>query len=93
MTVTWATRAYGDLYEIASYLSGLSDAAAERTIDRIQKAVLRIGEFPNMGARLDETGLRKLAVSGCPYIIFYRILPDCVSIRGIFHTRQRRFLE
>lgn len=93
MTVVWAKKAYGDLEEIANYLAGLSDEAAERTIDRIQKAVLLLGEFPNMGTRVDETGLRNLTVSDCPYVVFYRALPDGVSIRGIFHTSQRRFLE
>ena len=62
MNVVWAKKAYGDLDEIANYLAGLSDEAAERTSDRIQKAVLLLGEFPNIGARVDETGLRKLVV-------------------------------
>ena len=56
MTILWAKKAYGDLDEIANYLAGLSEEAAERTIDRIQKAVLLLGEFPNMGAKVDETG-------------------------------------
>ncbi len=93
MTVLWAKKAYDDLDGIANYLSGLSDGAAERTIDRIQRAVLLLGEFPNMGAKVDETGLRKFVVSDCPYVVFYRVLADCVSIRGVFHASQRRFLE
>ena len=93
MIVLWAKKAYGDLDAIANYLTGLSDDAAERTIDRIQKAVLLLGEFPNMGAMVDETGLRKLVVSDCPYVVFYRVLAGGVSIRGVFHASQRRFLE
>ncbi len=46
-----------------------------------------------MGVKVDETGLRKLVVSDSPYVVFYRVLADCVSIRGVFHTSQRRFLE
>ncbi len=93
MTVLWAKRAYDDLDGIEHYLADLSAEAAERTIDRIQKAVLLLGEFPTMEARVDETGLRKLVVSDCPYVIFYRALLDCVSIRGVFHVSQRRFME
>ena len=66
MTVLWTHKAYDDLDGMADYLAGLSDEAAERTIDRIQKAVLLLGEFPNMGAKVDETGLRKLVVSELP---------------------------
>ena len=93
MTVPWAKKAYGDLDGIGNYLSGLSDEAAEHTVDRMQRAVLRLGEFPNMGAMVDETGLRKLVVSDTPYVVFYRVLADYVSIRGVFHASQRRFLE
>ena len=93
MTVLWTRKAYDDLDGVANYLAGLSDEAAERTIDRIQKAVLLLGEFPNMGVKVDETGLRKVVVSDCPYVVFYRVLAGGVSIRGVFHASQRRFLE
>ncbi len=61
MTVLWAKKAYDDLEGIANYLADLSNDAAERTIDRIQKAVLVLGEFPHLGAKVDETGFRKPA--------------------------------
>ena len=51
-------RAYEDLDGIADHLARLSDAAAETTIDRVQAAVLRLGEFPSMGTKVDESGLR-----------------------------------
>ena len=51
MTILWAKKAYGDLDEIANYLAGMSDEAAERTIDRIQKAVLLLGGIPQHGSK------------------------------------------
>jgi len=93
MTVIWGKKAYDDLDGIVDYLADLSPDAAQATIDRIQKAVLLLGEFPSMGTKVDETGLRKLVLSDTPYVIFYRVLPEHVSIRGVFHTSQRRFLE
>jgi len=93
MTVIWAKKAYDDLDAIADYLAGLSHDAAENTITRIQKAVLLLRDFPNMGTKVDETGLRRLVVSDTPYVIFYRVVSDSVSIRGVFHARQRRFME
>jgi toxin ParE1/3/4 len=93
MTVIWTSRAYDDLDGIADYIVGVSHEAAERTISRIQEAVLRLSEFPSAGTKVDETGLRRLVVSQTPYVIFYRIVGEYVSIRGIFHASQRRFLE
>ena len=51
MTVLWAKKAYDDLDGIANYLAGLSNDAAERTIDRIQKAVLLLGGIPQHGSK------------------------------------------
>ncbi len=93
MTVIWSRKAYDDLDGIADYLAGLSSAAAENTINRIQEAVLMLADFPNMGRKVDETALRRLVVSDTPYVIFYRVLSDHLNIRGIFHTSQRRFLD
>jgi toxin ParE1/3/4 len=93
MTVIWGKKAYDDLDGIADYLAGLSSEAAENTINRLQEAVLLPADFRNMGTKVDETGLRRLVVSDTSYVIFYRVLPEHVNIRAIFHTSQRRFLE
>jgi toxin ParE1/3/4 len=93
MTVTWGKKAYDDLDGIAKYLADLSPRAAEKAVTRIQEAVLMLRDFPNMGTKIDETGLRRLVVSDTPYVIFYRVFPGLVNIRAIFHTSQRRFLE
>jgi plasmid stabilization system protein ParE len=93
MTIVWGEKAYADLDRIAHYLANLSPEAAERTISRIQKAVLMLSDFPGMGTKVDETGLHRLVVSDTPYLIFYRVFPDHVNIRAVFHASQRRFLE
>ncbi len=102
MTILWAKRAYDDLDGITDYLAGLSNEAAERAIDRIQKAVQLLGEFPNMGAKVDETGLRRLVVSDSPlrYILSSprRLCeyPGCLSheptpLSGIDHLTRGPF--
>jgi len=93
MTVIWAKKAYDDLDAVTDYLATLSPQAAEDTINRIQKSVLLLSHFPDMGSKVDESGLRRLIVPDTPYVIFYRVMGDRVSIRGVFHARQRRFLE
>jgi plasmid stabilization system protein ParE len=66
VSILWARHAYDDLDGIANYLAGLSKDAAERIIGRIQDAVLLLGKFPRMGARVDDTGLRKLVFPKLP---------------------------
>ena len=93
MTVIWSQKAFEDIDGIADYLASQSSEAAENTINRIQEAVLMLADFLNMGTKVDETGLRRQVISGTSYVIFYRVLTEHVSIRAIFHTSQRRFLE
>jgi toxin ParE1/3/4 len=93
MTIVLSKKAYDDLDSIETYLATLSPEAAEETISYIQEAVTRLGDFPALRAKIDETGLRRLIVSGTPYVIFYRAFLDHVNIRAIFHASQRRFLE
>jgi hypothetical protein len=44
VTALWTRKTCDDLDGVVNYLAGLSDVAAERTIDRIQKAVMLLGE-------------------------------------------------
>jgi plasmid stabilization system protein ParE len=66
MTIIWGDKAYDDLDRIVHYLANVSPEAAERTISRIQKAVLMLSDFPGMGTKVDETGLHRLVVSDTP---------------------------
>ena len=51
MTIIWGEKAYDDLDRIVRYLANLSLEAAEKTISRIQKAVLMLSDFPAMGTK------------------------------------------
>jgi plasmid stabilization system protein ParE len=89
----WDAKAYDDLDSIIDYIAELSPAGAEKTISQIQKVASLLSSFPNLGEKVDESGLYSLVVSNTPYIIFYRVFPDYVNIRGVFHGSQRRVLE
>jgi toxin ParE1/3/4 len=93
MRIIWDAKAYDDLDGLIDYIAELSPRAAEKTISQIQKVASLLATFPNLGEKVDESGLHSLVVSNTPYIIFYRVFPDYVNIRGVFHGSQRRFLE
>lgn len=92
MRIIWDAKAYDDLDGLIDYIAELSPRAAEKTISQIQKVASLLATFPNLGEKVDEWPPQP----GCfehPYIIFYRVFPDYVNIRGVFHGSQRRFLE
>ncbi len=93
MTIIWGKKAYDALDAIANYLATQSPEVADKAIDRIQKTVSILSQFPNLGTKIDETGLHRLVVLDTPYVFFCRVFSEDVSIRGVFHATQRRFPE
>jgi toxin ParE1/3/4 len=78
-------QADADLDAVWLHIATDSVAAADRLIKRIEDAEERLGVFPELGqARPDvRPGLRYFPVS--PYLIFYRIDPDAVTIVRVIH--------
>lgn len=74
-----------DLDAIWLHIAKDKVAAADRLINRIQDAEDHLGVFPEIGqARPDVApGLRYWPVR--PYLIFYRVDPDAVTIVRILH--------
>ena len=82
-----------DLDEAFAYVAERRRAAALALLDEIQSAVLRLGEFPDMGAPLSpdeyellEPGTRFVVVE--PYAIFYCVSGDAVTVLRILHVRR-----
>lgn len=75
-----------DLIEIHRYIARDSEAAADRLIDRIRSAVVRLRDFPESApARPDiAPGLRGLSVGA--YIAYYEVQPGLVTIVRVLHA-------
>jgi len=76
-----------DLDEIWLFIAQDNQRAADRVIDRLDDAVLRLLDFPHMGVAREDLalGLRGLRVDN--FIIFYRTLGDVLSLDRILHAR------
>jgi toxin ParE1/3/4 len=77
--------AESDIDDIWFHIAADSVAAADRLVDRIDRAEQRLGAQPAMGpARPDlANGLRHWPLP--PYLILYRIEPDCVLVVRVLH--------
>ena len=82
-----------DLDEAFAYVAKRRRAAALGLLDEIRSAVLRLGEFPDMGATLSsdeyellEPGIRFVVVE--PYAVFYRVSADAVTVLRVLHLRR-----
>jgi toxin ParE1/3/4 len=83
--IRYSTDARIDLREAWNYVGEYNEAAADNLVARITRSINRLSDFPELGrVRYDlDPRYRSLAVK--PYVIFYRVLPDCVEVTRILH--------
>ena len=86
-----------DMAEIIEYIANDSPVAALKLADEFEESILRLGDFPLIGAtpknqRLARQGYRMLIVNS--YLVFYVLLDDeNVEIRRIISgKREYKFL-
>ena len=85
MRVVVSDRADADLLDIASYLSSRNLPAALKLLDQIARSFERISSFPFSGAARPALGpdIRRLVVA--PYLVFYAVRSDHVTIIRVLH--------
>ncbi len=88
MRVVFSRPALAELDDIFAYISAHNPDAAERVVTRIRRMVARLERFPHLGSAKYK-GVRMLPVPGLPYLIFYGIDADEVSVLSIRHSARR----
>jgi len=85
--------AVDDMDEIFSYISQDNISAAEMMLEKINKKIVNLAVFPNMGSVLSDEeytlikrGYRFIVIH--PYLVFYRITDNTVIIHRILHGRR-----
>ena len=86
MYVRWSVPALEDAKGIVRHIQEESPDAAQKVAQAILDGVDRLLTFPSMGRRAAREGTRELVIE--PYIIIYRILPECVELLRIWHGAQ-----
>jgi toxin ParE1/3/4 len=88
--IVWSPRALSRLREIRDYVAKDKPEAAARLATRIVSLVEALKEHPYLGHAGSEPGVRELIVGGTPYLIFYRVRSNRVTITTIWHGTQSR---
>jgi plasmid stabilization system protein ParE len=89
--ISWSDAALSDLERLATFLRPKSAHAAERAIDALLVAPLRLLDHPRAGERIENTGeveLRRIFVDR--YEMQYEVLQNTIRIARIFHMREER---
>ena len=91
MRVVWTEPAETDLEDLFDYIARDSAIYAERFIDRILDAVVKLAELPRVGRRVPEANadhIRELIVQSQRVIYAIDDDRDTVHILALVHVRQ-----
>lgn len=91
MRVVWTEPAETDLDELFDYIARDSAVYAERFVDRILDAVVKLAELPRVGRQVPEANaehIRELIVQSQRVIYVINDDQDLIHILALVHVRQ-----
>jgi toxin ParE1/3/4 len=89
MRVRYTRRAFADREAIFEYLDKRNPRAAREVKAFIDKRVSSLQNFPKRHRLIEELNVRALWLGRYPYIVYYRVGKDDVSIIHIRHAARR----
>jgi plasmid stabilization system protein ParE len=89
MRVRYTPRAFADREAIFEYLNRRSPQAARNVKAFIAEKVASLSHFPRRARFVKELGVHALWLGRYPYIVYYRVSGDTVSIIHIRHGARR----
>lgn len=90
MSVRYTRDALRDLDQISSYVAEQNVAAAAGFLDAVETVTARLDRFPFSAPQSEMPSIRAASVLGYPYIIFYTIDGDHVTIHYVRHAARLR---
>jgi toxin ParE1/3/4 len=89
MRVRYTPRAFADREAIFAYLDSRNPRAAREVKAFIKKRVADLREFPRRSKLIKELNVHALWLGRYPYIVYYRVGANEVSIVHIRHAARR----
>jgi len=89
-TLRWTIPAVHALEAAHAYYHELNPQAANRLAQRIVDSAAMLAQQPAIGRPGLRPGTREWVVSGTPYILVCRHMPDAVEILQVWHAAQDR---
>ena len=75
--------------EILSYIDAQSPQGSRSVKARLQAVMDLLAEHPSSGRPTNKAGLRRIAATPYPYVIFYRADEAEIVIHGVRHSARR----
>ena len=89
MKIRWFRRALNQLVDAEEYIAEDNPDAARELVARIERAVARLADCPELGRMGRVEGTRELVVAHTPYIVAYRVRDDEVIVLAVQHASRQ----
>lgn len=89
LSIIYAIPARADIDVIYRYIAEDNPAAARDVVAAIEDAVVLLSEYPHKSRRTHRRGMRALAMSDYPYIIFFKITRGELEVLHVLHGARR----
>lgn len=89
MKIVWTRLALSDLDAAYNYIAANNPNAAVDTIDRIEKSVNTLKQYPEMGRPGRIPGTKELVVTRTPFILPYRVQGEQIEILAVIHAARQ----
>lgn len=86
MRLEYSPRAQIDISEIHDWLNARSAAAASNVVAEIRSTAELIRQYPGIGRSTNITGAKVLPVAHYPYLVYYAVELEEVSIIHVRHA-------
>lgn len=86
MKIRFTRPALQDLDAILEYICARSPQGARRVHTRIQAVLALLEAHPRIGVQTTDPTIRRINTAPYPYLIFYEIEPEYVTIHAIRHS-------
>lgn len=87
--IKWTPLAKADAHDTFDHIALDDPKTAQEVVRRIESAVTRLGQFPNIGRPGGRPGTRELVLPRLPYVVVYRHKDDLVTILRVLHTSRK----
>lgn len=91
MILRWSEVASLDLAAIYDYIALDSPESAVKVATRIMETTERLLDHPRLGKPGRRKDLRELVHP--PYVVFYRIIGEVISIESVLHSSRRQHVN
>jgi plasmid stabilization system protein ParE len=91
MTVSWTSKAVGDLDRLHEFLAPVNRRAASRVLQSLTTVASRLPDQPRIGERLEQYDPREVRrVLVGRFEMRYELRGSNIFILRVWHTRERR---